>query len=294
MNLETQLPLDVVPAAERRSWSQPALFWRVFAVNASLLTLAAVLLLSTPITLSYPVTSRQAALLVGGVVVLLAVNYVLLSISVRLPDSPINVDDAHDERLRLAVELHDEVGQGLTAALLQLQAGIAAVPEPLQPQLLEAQRLTHGTLDEIRRIARALRPAPLDDLGLAGALQVLADSAAATGGFSVERQVTDEPLVLDDATELALYRIAQESLANVIRHAAAATVQLVLGVDAGGSSLILSTADDGRGMVYTQKLDHGGIRGMRERAASVGGTLTIESVPGRGTRVNVGVPLPGR
>jgi len=193
-----------------------------------------------------------------------------------------------DERRRLAAELHDEVGQRLTALLLQLRTVIDESPPELVPQLLAIQALARDNLDEIGRLVRQLRPTVLDDLGLAVALHSLVDVAEQTTEVEFSRGIELELPPLAEDAELAVYRIAQEALTNVMRHAEAGRVEVAAyGAD---RALVLEVHDDGRGMLYAAEQESGGIRGMRERAVAVGGALSIDSRPGGGTSVSVKVP----
>jgi two-component system, NarL family, sensor histidine kinase UhpB len=191
-----------------------------------------------------------------------------------------------DERRQLASELHDQVGQGLTALLLQLKSAAAEASPAVQREILEAQAMARDNLDEVRRIARRLRPTVLDDLGLPYALLALADAAQDQYGVTLLRAIdTTTPRVSEQA-ELALYRIAQEAVTNAVRHARADSIELVLRSDARGG-VRLAVHDDGRGMLFAPEVEGGGIRGMRERAVAVGADLTIATQPGAGTRVSV-------
>jgi two-component system sensor histidine kinase UhpB len=193
-----------------------------------------------------------------------------------------------EERRRIARELHDEVGQALTAVLLSLKRVAARAPAELAAELEEVQETARTSLDEIRRIARHLRPGVLEDLGLVSALTALTTSFSEASGIAVERRFHGPFPELPREAELALYRIAQESLTNVARHAGAASV--VLSLLRQGDVVVLEVADDGRGAAAD---DHegGGIRGMRERALAVGGALGVES-NGSGMRVTFQVPAP--
>ncbi|MFF5102157.1 histidine kinase [Streptomyces sp. NPDC000134] len=190
------------------------------------------------------------------------------------------------ERRRIAQELHDEVGQGMTAILLVLKRAADDAPEPLCGELHQAQEITRASLDEVRRLVRRLRPGVLDDLGLVSALTSLTqDFATHTGLRVVRRFATDLP-VLDPETELVLYRVAQESLTNAARHADAARIEVAL--RRSGEAVTLEITDDGRGI---EALCEGaGIRGMRERALLAGAALDLTSTPGTGTRVRLTVP----
>jgi two-component system, NarL family, sensor histidine kinase UhpB len=193
------------------------------------------------------------------------------------------------ERLRIARGLHDEVGQALTAVLLQLDS----LSEPGSPAYAadvdEAKRTVRRALEEVRRIAQELRPAMLEHLGLVSSLTELARRFADVSGLEVRRRFdTDLPPLSPDA-ELAIYRVAQESLTNVARHAGASSVDVVL--EAGSTSVTLRISDDGRGIAPGGSPNgHGGLRGMRERAILVGGALAIK--PGRRGGVEVRLEVP--
>lgn len=191
------------------------------------------------------------------------------------------------ERRRIARELHDEIGQTLTAVILELKRIAERAPADVREEVLEAQETARQSLDEMRRIARQLRPGVLDDLGLPSALSALASSFSEATGIPVERRLALGEAVLDADCELALYRIAQESLTNVARHAAASRVVLSLAHRNG--EVRLAVMDDGCGFGAVGD-DGGGIRGMRERALLVGGLLTVAARPGGGSEVLVSVP----
>lgn len=203
------------------------------------------------------------------------------------------VGGQEEERRQIARELHDEVGQGLTAVLLQLRTLAADAPPAMQPGFASAQTVVRDNLDEVRRIARRLRPTVLDDLGLTYALHSLLDAVEESAPFAIERQIALELPELAPPVELALFRIAQESITNVLRHAEASRVEVELG-PIRGDAVRLLIRDDGRGMVYLSDVEPGGIRGMRERALAIDGELQIEASPGKGTQVIVTVPAGGR
>ena len=192
------------------------------------------------------------------------------------------------ERKRVARELHDEVGQHLTALMLQLNRLAESATNGMRDDLVAARESTRTTLDDVRAIARRLRPEALDDLGLVAALNALATSFSVRTGIDVERGFEGDLPPLTPDAELVIYRVAQESLTNVGRHAEATRVAIDLRADARRRSVVLSVTDDGRGVQGPSR--GSGIRGMRERALMIGGRLDIDSRPGRGVRVTLRVP----
>jgi two-component system sensor histidine kinase UhpB len=192
------------------------------------------------------------------------------------------------ERLRIAQELHDQVGQDLTAVLLSLSRIQARAPD-VATAVTEAQNAVRASLEDVRQIALELRPEALDDLGLASALAVLCDRFAERSGLAVERHI-EEPLPsISPEDELVIYRIAQEALTNVARHSGSSSAMLSLTVDR--DRLTLSVRDRGTGLPAGYEAG-GGIRGMQERAALVGSRLEIGANPsGRGCEVRLLMPL---
>jgi two-component system, NarL family, sensor histidine kinase UhpB len=312
----------VIPIHDRPA--QLSLLTRVFLANASVLAIVALLLLFSPIEISFPVTSGQAVLIVSGFVVSLVVNLLLLRRLVaplrRLTETMRSVEplepgrrlvitraDAEvealttafndmlgrlererresgrralaaqeQERQRVARELHDEVGQVLTGVMLELE----------QPDARESVR---HALEEVRRIARELRPEALDHLGLQSAIRSLCTAATAHRGLRVERRLELADADLDPDVELVVYRIAQESLTNVMRHGGASEVLVELRNVDGGLRLVVR--DDGRGLPPDAEAG-GGITGMRERALNIGARLTVTATRAGGTEVRLDVPLP--
>ncbi|ALV31221.1 sensor histidine kinase [Streptomyces sp. CdTB01] len=191
------------------------------------------------------------------------------------------------ERRRIAQELHDEVGQSMTAILLALERAADEADEPLRGELRQAQEITRGSLDEVRRLVRRLRPGVLEDLGLISALTSLTTEFATHVGLRVVRRFDTGLPALDQQTELVLYRVAQEALTNAARHAEAGQVEVSL--HGTGEAVVLAVADDGRGSGVAQ--EGAGIRGMRERALLIGATLDVTSQPQAGTTVRLTVPL---
>ncbi|MFJ5778902.1 HAMP domain-containing sensor histidine kinase [Streptomyces sp. NPDC093094] len=179
------------------------------------------------------------------------------------------------ERRRIAQELHDEVGQSMTAILLGLKRAADSAPGPLGEELLEIQEITRDSLDEVRRLVRRLRPGVLDDLGLVSALTSLTEDFATHTGLKVARRFDAELPALDPETELVLYRVAQESLTNAARHADAGQVTVALRL--ARDRVVLTVTDDGRGI--TAPREGAGIRGMRERALFIGGGLEVAPAP---------------
>ena len=194
-----------------------------------------------------------------------------------------------NERQRIARELHDEIGQTLTVALLTLKRAVDRAPASIRGELEDTQETVRASLDEVRGIARRLRPDALEDLGLHSALNALCSEFAQATGIAVVKQIAPQSDRLKPDLELVCYRIAQESLTNVARHAGASKVWLDLHTT--GDQLTLRIADDGRGGVV---VEGAGINGMRERALLVNATLTITSPSGEGTEVRLAIPLRGR
>jgi two-component system, NarL family, sensor histidine kinase UhpB len=191
------------------------------------------------------------------------------------------------ERLRIAQELHDQVGQELTAVLLLLSSLESKAPQELRTAVLEAQNSVRASLEDVRRIAIDLRPEALDDLGLESALAVLCDRFVKRTGIEVSYEVSESLPDLSAEAELVIYRVAQEALTNVARHSGSADVELSLGPEA--DRVVLTVRDHGRGPASDQA-PGSGIRGMRERAGLVGATLQIDAAPGGGCEVRLELP----
>jgi two-component system, NarL family, sensor histidine kinase UhpB len=310
-----------------------SLFWRIFAVNAGLLALIALLLVVTPVTIHAPPTLTEVLLIVAGLAVTVAANALLLrrtvaplerlaqrmdTVDLLRPGQRLQVgrDDEvgrvvhafnemldrleserqrsarrvlaaqEAERVGIARDLHDEVGQLLTGVLLELNSIAEAAPEH--------RREIHGTkeavrraLDEVRRISSELRPEMLEQLGLVSALTELTTTFGRISGIDVKRDFDPSLPKLAPETELAVYRIAQESLTNIARHSNASRVTIAL--ERGPDSIVLSVGDDGRGFDGSMPEEHGGLRSMRERALLVGGALAIKELPRGGVEVRLEV-----
>jgi signal transduction histidine kinase len=195
------------------------------------------------------------------------------------------------ERQRLARELHDETGQALTSILLGLK-GIeeAKDEEDVRRSVRALRELVVSTLHDVRRLAVELRPKALDDFGLVPALERLAETFAEQTNVKVEVEAALGDARLGDEVEIALYRIVQEALTNVIKHAKAQTVSVVLTRE--GDRVAVVIEDDGRGFDPARGHDEGlGLIGMRERIGLVDGRLSVESGTGRGTTIAVEVSL---
>ena len=193
------------------------------------------------------------------------------------------------ERLRIARELHDQVGQELTAVLLVLSRLHARVPAELRSDVVDVQDEVRASLEDVRRIAIELRPEALDDLGLVSALAVLGERFAERSALEVVERIAPEMGQLAPEVELVVYRVAQEALTNVARHSGSDHAELRLDIEDG--RLVLTVRDQGKGLA----VDHvpgTGMRGMRERATLIGATLEVTNdSSGTGCVVRLEVPL---
>ncbi len=190
------------------------------------------------------------------------------------------------ERQRIARELHDEIGQSLTVALLALKRVVDRAPEDFREDAETAQQAVRASLEDVRQVAHRLRPGVLADLGLQSALSSLCSEFSRSSGVSVTREIDNDLPELSGDVELVLYRVAQESFTNAARHARADHVELSL--TASDDRLTLRIRDDGRGGPFDEGT---GIRGMRERAKLVGATLEITPADPSGTEVRLEIPL---
>jgi two-component system, NarL family, sensor histidine kinase DevS len=195
------------------------------------------------------------------------------------------------ERQRLARELHDETGQALTSILLGLKSfEDAASPDDVAAATSELRELVVSTLQDVRRLAVELRPKALDDFGLVSALERLVETFREQTGIDVdlEPRLGDQRLPPD--VETTLYRITQEALTNVVKHAQAKRVSIVLTRRDGSVMAVIE--DDGRGFGEGRTKEDGlGLLGMSERIALVDGRLNVESSPGSGTTLSIEVPV---
>jgi two-component system sensor histidine kinase UhpB len=176
------------------------------------------------------------------------------------------------ERLRIALELHDQVGQELTAVLLGLARVRGMLDEALRPDVEDIQEAVRASLEDVRRIALELRPEALDDLGLVSALAVLCERFSQRTGIAVGQDLDEHLPELGHDEELVVYRVAQEALTNVARHSGADHAELRMSARDG--NLVVTVSDDGRG-IGSDGEPGTGIRGMRERASLIGATLDV-------------------
>lgn len=201
-----------------------------------------------------------------------------------------------DERRRLAGEIHDTLAQGLTGIVTQVQAAQRVWHDPgrARPHVDRALDLARDSLGEARRSVQALHPAELVGSRLPEALTDLTERWSADHEVPARCEVTGEPVVLPPATEIALFRTAQESLTNVARHAGASRVGVTLSyLD---DTVLLDVRDDGVGfhapaVAEQPRSDGFGLAGMRRRLASVGGSLAVETAPGEGTAISASVAV---
>lgn len=318
-------------------WPKLPLLWRVFAINASLLVVASLLLALTPITIQASIALVELVVLSVGLVVMLVANLMLLrptfaplgrlvarmkTVDLLRPGQRLAEQGSPEvtelvrafnemlerleleqressrralaaqeaERQRVSLELHDEVGQVLTGVLLQLDAIAEADRRQLRRDLAQTKQSVRQALLEVRRIAQELRPHMLEHFGLVSALTELARRFETVSAVRVNTHFRGKLPALSPEVEIAIYRVAQESLTNVARHAQAQQVELKL--EPGPGSVVLTIADDGRGFSPSASRNgHGGLRGMRERAVLIGGALAIKPLPAGGTEVRLEAPI---
>jgi signal transduction histidine kinase len=198
-----------------------------------------------------------------------------------------------DERKRIARELHDETSQSLAVLAMGLEAVQDALRNGKAPRLDEVKALAVRTLEEVHRLILDLRPAVLDDLGLFSAIRWYAERYLSTRGIAVRCEIHELEHRLPPEVEIALFRIAQEAMNNIARHAKAESVLIQLAPE--GRELRIEIEDDGQGFdpaVQPADRPHYGLLGIRERAELLGGTAVLDSAPGQGTRLEIRVPLP--
>jgi two-component system sensor histidine kinase UhpB len=312
-----------------------SLFWRVCLINATVFAVGVLVLVASPATVSWPIVTSEALVLLVWLITITVANAALLRTVLspldrlrhlmddvdllrpgqRLPETGngavadlIHTFNAmldrleaeratstqralaaqEGERRRVAQELHDEVGQSLTAVLLGLRSVADRAPADLRGQVGVVQEAARSSLHEIRHVVRRLRPGVLDDLGLCSALASLASEHARLTGAEVCHRLDAPTSTLDAQSELVVYRVAQEALTNVARHAEARRVSIELTGSPDSGAVLLRVEDDGRGMSGAP--EGAGLRGMRERALLVGAALDVCTREAGGTEVRLLVP----
>ncbi len=198
------------------------------------------------------------------------------------------VTTEEQERKRLSRDLHDGIGQTLTALSLAIDGASGSEPKLQRSHLRRARKLSEIALTEVRSTAERVRPPRLEERGLESALREMAGNCGAMINLNLDH---DAAVDMTPATMLEVFRITQEALANAVRHAEASQIQLIMAPAANG--VLLEIRDDGRGFersnVGPRRL---GLANMRERAATMGAPLNISSAPGRGTNVSLLIPRP--
>ena len=241
---------------------------------------------------------------VGGIEEIIRLQQTLIHLAEKVQRAQIGLHDyigaitigQEEERRRLARELHDDTIQALIALNQRVQ--LTQLKLDTEPEALagleEIQTLTEQTIQDLRQVVRALRPLYLEDLGLVAALRMLAQETTDRTGFSIEFTHTGVERRLSPDTELALYRIAQEGLSNVLRHAKAS--KTALNISYKSDRVNMSVADDGHGFVVPESpaefapSGHFGLLGIHERAELIGARFEIRSSLGEGTRLDISLP----
>jgi signal transduction histidine kinase len=214
------------------------------------------------------------------------------SVSMRI----VRVQEA--ERGRISRDLHDSIGQRLTALRIQLDLlheTMTAEANPLSARVAALRELADRSLQEVRGLSRVLRPQMLDDLGLVPTLRWLFREFHKSANIEVDFADRSGGLPIDQDVATLIYRIAQEALTNVVKHAHAASVQVRL--DVAATRLVLAIADSGTGfdpravLASSNGSEGFGLRSMRDRVQLLGGQFIVHSAPGEGTRIEIDVPL---
>lgn len=202
-----------------------------------------------------------------------------------------HVEQAHaDERRRIGRELHDELAQALTALRLEVSLAMRGADERVRVALQRIDRVVDDLLGAKQRLMAALRPAALEELGFARAVAIHARQVADRSGLDLELEIDADDVRADDPAAATAYRALQEALTNTCRHGAASSI--VIAVVASSQMLSLEVRDDGVGFDPANTgAGSFGLIGLRERAAALGGSVDIDSAPGRGTRLSVCLPL---
>ena len=210
----------------------------------------------------------------------------LKSLSARL------VETQENERKNISRDLHDAVGQSMSAVQFELHGlnvALAPYPDPLRMRVNRIRELVESSVAMVRNMALLLRPSMLDDLGLATALEWQANQVSRSTGVRIKIVAKALPNELPEDHKICVFRIVQEALNNVCRHANASYVEITL--MAKGEKLSVTIRDDGRGFLSSRKTGLGLI-GMQERVERLGGSLAVNSEPGKGTAIDVSLPLP--
>jgi signal transduction histidine kinase len=196
-----------------------------------------------------------------------------------------------DERKRIARDLHDHTSQNLVSMIVQLKI-IEDSKDPIarSQNLAELKKQLKTMTGDVRRMALDLRPEVLDDLGLVQAIQWFADRCSMDGKIEIKVEACSGCFHLPPSESIALYRVAQEALSNVVKHSQAQHAQV--SIDCDEYSIVLTVADDGIGIVHNPESGGFGLFGMRERMQLLGGNLHVESTPGKGARVCAIIPCP--
>lgn len=208
----------------------------------------------------------------------------------RLASTRMNLSTLEAERRRISRELHDEIGQRMTGILLQLGRIGHEVPEAAQAQIAGARDEVRAALDGVATLAWQIRPGVLDDFGLLSALRSLTASLADNGRARIDASLPHQLPPLPGETELAIYRIAQESLTNALRHSGATIINVAMRV--APTRVVLQIVDNGLGLPGGGR-EGAGLRGMRERALLTGGEFSVEGITPQGLRIELTVPTGG-
>ena len=227
---------------------------------------------------------------------LFLLNLFNLQANVQIIVSGKVINAQEEERKRIARELHDQTGQSLTSLMVGLKLLEARCPPESQQSIADLKQLAATILAGVHNLSLDLRPSSIDDLGLIAALRQYTREYTTKFGIDTDFQAVGlEDKRLPPTTEIALYRIVQEALTNIVKHAAATKVIVLLKVR--DTSIVVIIEDNGKGFDVKEKFTSGksehklGLYGMKERASVLGGMLTIESTPGMGTTIFVEVPL---
>jgi signal transduction histidine kinase len=200
------------------------------------------------------------------------------------------VEAQEAERRRIARELHDDAGQSLASVLMGLRRAEESTDADEGKQILgELRETITASIRDLRALAVELRPTALDDFGLKAALERLTETFGRRTGLRIDLQTSGLDMRLPEAVETALYRIVQESLTNVAKHAGARTVSVVAHHHAGRAVVVIE--DDGRGFEPDGAVPGLGLVSMHDRVELLGGTVRVESAAGSGTTIAVDVPL---